>query len=47
MNRNMLYLIVGALLVAVVVIGWRLYEEENKAGIDIEVGKGGVSVETN
>jgi len=47
MNRNGLYLLLGASVVAVVVIGYLLYQERQKtSGIDINVGKSGISVQT-
>jgi hypothetical protein len=47
-NRNVLYLIIGALAVAAVVAGYLLYQERQKtSGIDINVGNGGISVQTN
>jgi predicted negative regulator of RcsB-dependent stress response len=46
MNRNVLYLVVGALVVVTVVIGYQLYQERQKTtGIEINVGKGGISIE--
>ena len=46
MNRNILYLIVGALAVAAAVFGYQLYQERQKTtGIEINVGKGGISIE--
>ena len=46
MNRNVLYLIIGALIVAVAVIGYQLYQERQKtAGIDINIDKSGISIE--
>jgi predicted negative regulator of RcsB-dependent stress response len=46
MNRNVLYLIIGALIVAVAVFGYQLYHERQKtAGIDINIGKSGISIE--
>jgi len=46
MNRNVLYLIIGALIVAVAVFGYQLYQERQKtAGIDINIGKSGISIE--
>jgi ElaB/YqjD/DUF883 family membrane-anchored ribosome-binding protein len=46
LNRNGLYLIIGALLVAVVGLGIYAYREETKpAGIALKIGEGGVSVE--
>ena len=46
-SRNALYLVVGALVIATLVIGYQLYQERQKtADIDISVGKTGVSIET-
>jgi predicted negative regulator of RcsB-dependent stress response len=46
MNRNSLYLIIGALVVVTVVIGYQLYQERQKTtGVEINIGKGGISIE--
>jgi len=46
MNRNVLYLIIGALVVVVAVIGYQLYQDRQKTnGIQINVGKSGISIE--
>jgi predicted negative regulator of RcsB-dependent stress response len=46
MNRNVLYLVVGGLIVAVVIVGYQLYQERQKTtGIEINVGKSGISIE--
>jgi len=45
MNRNFLFLIIGALVVAVGVLGYQFYQERQKTGIEINVGKSGVSIE--
>jgi hypothetical protein len=46
MNRNILYLTIGILAVATVVFGYRLYQERQKTtGIEINVGKSGISIE--
>ncbi|WGJ13303.1 hypothetical protein QEV83_11330 [Methylocapsa sp. D3K7] len=46
MNRNVLYLIIGALAVATVVLGYQFYQERQKTtGIEIDVGKSGISIE--
>jgi len=37
-NRNILYLVVGALLVAVGVLGYLLYQERNEPGVRIRLG---------
>jgi hypothetical protein len=47
MNRNLLYFTIGALAVAVVVLGYLFYQERQKtSGININFGDGGVSIET-
>ena len=47
MNRNSLYLIIGALVVVSGVGDYLYYQERQQtAGIDISVGKSGISVET-
>ena len=46
MNRNILSLIIGALIVAIAVFGYQLYQERQKTtGIDINIGKSGISIE--
>jgi len=46
MSRNILYLIIGALVVAVAVFGYNLYQQRQKTdGIDISIDKRGVSIE--
>jgi predicted negative regulator of RcsB-dependent stress response len=46
MNRNVLYLVIGALAIVTVVIGYQLYQERQKTtGIEINVGKTGISIE--
>jgi hypothetical protein len=45
MNRNALYLIFGALGAAIVILGYLLYQERQKTGIEINIGEGGVSIE--
>lgn len=45
-NRNFLYLGIGALLVVIAVVGYQLYKERQKpTGIEINVGKDGISIE--
>ena len=47
MNRNTLYLVIGALVVVAAVVGYLLYQERQKTtGIDINVGESGISIET-
>jgi len=46
MNRNLLYLIIGGLAVATAVLGYQFYQTRQKTtGIEIDVGKGGISIE--
>ena len=47
MDRNLLYVVIGVLVVATVVVGYLLYQERQKTtGIDINVGNSGVSIQT-
>jgi hypothetical protein len=48
MNRNILYAVVGALAVVGAVLGYQAYQDHREAtGIQISVGKSGVSIEKN
>lgn len=48
MNRNGLYLLIGALLVAVVGFGIYTYQQEQKPdGVELKMNENGVSLETN
>ena len=45
-NRNVLYLIVGVLVVAVVVLGYNLYQAKKQPdGLQINVGPNGLKIE--
>lgn len=44
MRRNLPYLLIGLLALAVVIVGY-LYYQERQGGIDIEIGKEGVRIE--
>ena len=45
-NRNILYLIVGALIVAVAVLGYNLYQAKKQPeGLQINVGPNGVKIQ--
>jgi hypothetical protein len=47
MNRSSLYMIIGALVVVMGVVGYLYYQERQQtAGVDISVGKSGISIET-
>ena len=46
MNRNMLYLLIGLLIAGIAVVGY-LYYQENRSGVEIEIGEDGLSIEGN
>ena len=47
MKRNGLYLIIVILAVAAGVLGYKVYQDQQEpSGINIQVGKDGISVET-
>ena len=47
MNRsNILYLVIGALVIVVAVLGYQLYQDRKQPeGVHINVGPGGLSIE--
>ena len=47
MNRsNLVYLIIGALVVVAAVLGYQLYQDRKQPeGVQINLGPGGVSIE--
>lgn len=45
-NRNVLYAILGALIVAVGILGYNLYKEKQEPkGLQINVGPGGLKIQ--
>jgi len=47
MERNRLYLVIGMLVIVIAVLGGWLYQERQKtSGIDINVGRGGITIQT-
>lgn len=45
MNRNFLYAVVGALVVAVAVLGYQSYKaSQQSSGVTISVGEDGLSI---
>jgi hypothetical protein len=46
MSRNVLYTLIVLLVASVVVVGY-LYYQESRSGIDIQIGRDGVSIEGN
>lgn len=48
MQRNTLYLLIGALLVVVIGLGIYVYREESKpSGVELRIDESGVSIEQN
>lgn len=48
MQQNRLYLIIGALVIAVVALGAYIWREESKPqGVEIRLDKNGISVQEN
>jgi predicted negative regulator of RcsB-dependent stress response len=46
-NRNVMYLIIGALIVAVGVLGYSLYQAKKEPdGVQINVGPNGLKIQT-
>ena len=45
MNRNVLYLVIGVLVIAAGVVAYLLYQDQQKTGLNINVHEGGVSIE--
>ena len=46
-NRNVLFLIIGALIVAVGVLGYNLYQTKKQPeGVQINVGPNGLKIES-
>lgn len=46
MNRNTLYLVIGLLAAAVIVVGY-FYYHESQSGVSIEIGEHGVKIDGN
>ena len=44
-RSNTIYLIVGALVVVVAIMGYQLYQDRQKPGLNIDVGPNGLSIE--
>jgi hypothetical protein len=48
MNRNMLLLIIGGLIVLVAGLGFYIYDRESKPdGIELKVNESGISIQEN
>ena len=46
MNRSALYTVIAVLVVAIAVLGYRYYEEQQTSGVAVEFGNGSLSVKT-
>ena len=46
MNRNVLFLLIGALVVVIGVVGYLYYQERQTAGVAIDFGANGIKIET-
>jgi hypothetical protein len=45
-RNNLLFLIIGALVIAVAAMGYQLYQDRRQPeGLDIKVGPGGLSIQ--
>ena len=44
-RSNIIYLVVGALIVAVAVMGYQLYQDHQKPGLNIDIGPNGVAID--
>jgi len=48
MNKNTLYLIIGVLAIAVVALGFYVWQKESRPeGVEIRLDQNGISVERN
>ncbi|WP_164730682.1 hypothetical protein [Pelagibacterium montanilacus] len=48
MNRNTLYILLGALIVVVIGLGIYVYQQESEpSGVQVEINEEGLSVEGN
>jgi RsiW-degrading membrane proteinase PrsW (M82 family) len=46
LNRNVLFLIIGALIVATAVLSYQLYQDRKKPeGVQINLGPAGISID--
>ena len=45
MTRNTLYFVIGGLVVGLAALGYWVYQDRNRSGIDITIGGGGITVQ--
>ncbi len=44
-NRNLLYIVIGALGIGAGALAYWIYQEQNKSGVEISIGPRGVTIE--
>lgn len=44
-RSNIIYLVIGALVVVVAIMGYQLYQDRQKPGLNIEIGPKGLSID--
>lgn len=47
MDTKVLYALIGVLILALVVVGWLYVQERNSNRLEINLGNGGISVQSN
>lgn len=45
MNRNTMAVIIAVLAIAIAVLGYQVYQERHKSGVEISIGNSGISIE--
>lgn len=45
MNRNTMLIIIAVLAIASAVLGYQVYQERHKSGVEISIGNSGISIE--
>lgn len=47
MSRNGLYAVIAILVIAIAAFGIYTYQQQNRAGIEVRVDEGGISIDGN
>jgi hypothetical protein len=45
MSRNLLFIVIGAVGIGAGVLGYLLYQERHRSGVDISIGPRGVTIQ--
>ncbi|MGE0736379.1 MAG: hypothetical protein AB7G15_16770 [Alphaproteobacteria bacterium] len=45
MNRNVLYIVIGVVAIVAIFVIYQVYQDRQKTGVDISIGKSGISIE--